>query len=249
MAATGFRRWGWLLIVSVLCAGLLVVTGSGRGGSGRALAATDPSDDTITVTGIGGSNGVPDTLTANFSIRVRRPMVQAALDAEARFSNRLLDALHNAGLKDKDIQTTDSELFRYHNRKSGVTGYFASESVQAQITPLESAGQTISDATASSGHVDLNGISLNVAKDDDLVKEARDNAYADAKARAEQYAALSGRSLARAEHITEKVSRSELEFFGAVASGSTGGATHAPLPISGGEQTLTVRVTVIWQLA
>jgi uncharacterized protein len=249
MATTGFRRWGWLLIVSVLCAGLLVVAGSGRAGNARALAATDPSDDSITVTGLGGSNGVPDTLTANFSVRVRRPTVQAALDAEARFANRLLDALHAAGLEDKDIQTTDSELFRYHNHKSGVTGYFASESVRAEITPLSSAGKTISDATASSGHVNLDGISLNIAKDDDLVKQARDNAYADAKARAEQYAGLSGRSLARVEHITEKVSGSEPEFFGAVAAGSSGVAAHAPLPISGGEQTLTVRVTVVWQLA
>src|SRR3954464_7408037 len=137
MAATGFRRWGWLLIVSVLCAGLLVVTGSGRGGSGRALAAADPSDDSITGTGVGTANGVPDTLSASFTVRVRRPTVQTALDAQARFTRRLISALKASGLEDKDLQTTDLELFRFHNRKAGVTVYFASESVQARIAPLD----------------------------------------------------------------------------------------------------------------
>src|SRR4051794_25539742 len=100
---TGFRRWGWLLIVTVLSAGVLVATGTGRGGPHQALAANDPTDDTITVTGVGEATGVPDTLTVSFTVRVQRQTVQAALDAQSTATNKLLSSLKSAGVKDEDV--------------------------------------------------------------------------------------------------------------------------------------------------
>jgi uncharacterized protein len=244
MSMTRFVRWGWLAIVSVLATGILMVTASGGGPTQSAFAANDPTDDSITVTGVGAASGVPDTLTAGFTVRVRRPTVQQALNSQADFTNQLLAALKADGLKDEDITTTDLELFRFHNRKTEVSGYFASESVEARINPLSSAGKTISDAAASSGHVDINQLSFDIADNKALVDQARAAAFADAKDRATQYAGLSNRSLGRAEHITEKVDDNGPVF---AAASAAGGSVKA-VPISPGQQTLTVRVSVVWQM-
>ena len=110
-----------------------------------------------------------------------------------------------------------------------------------------SAGRTISDAVASSGHVNLDGVTFDIANDAALVKQARDNAFADAKDRAGQYAGLSSRSLGRVEHITETVDNGEPQVF--AGASSAGGSASAPVPIAAGQQTLTVNVTVVWQLS
>ena len=245
---TRFNRWGWFAIVAVLAAGILVVTSAGRGPAHRALAA-DPTDDAITVTGVGVAQGVPDTLTASFNVHVRRATVQQALDAQSHLTNRLLAALKADGLKDKDISTTDVELFRYHHRKTGESGYYSSESIQARISPLADAGKTVADAAASSAHVDIGGLTFDIADNQQLLQEARDSAFADAKDRATQYAGLASRSLGRVEHVTEKVDTGEPVYGFASAGSSSGGVSGGQtVPLSPGQQNLTIRVTVIWQL-
>jgi uncharacterized protein len=236
-----FRRWGWAAIAAVMVAGVLVAAGGGG-----AQAANDPTDDSITVTGLGTAEGVPDTLTVGFTVQVRRTTVQDALDAQSHFTNVLVGSLKKDGLKDSDITTTDLELYKFHNRKTGVNGYIASESVEANISPLDSAGQTIADAASSSGNVDVGGMSFSIADDTALMKTARDNAFADAKDRATQYSGLSNRTLGRVEHVTEKVNDNGPVFYG--SADGVAAASAAPVPINAGQQTVSVTVTVVWRL-
>lgn len=236
-----FRRWHWTAIAAVMVAGVLVAaTGGG------AQAANDPTDDSITVSGVGTAAGTPDTLTVDFTVRLRRTTVQNALNAQTHDTNLLVAALKKDGLKDADITTTDLELYRFHNRKTGASGYVASESVEANIAPLGNAGQIIGDAASSSSHVDIGGMSFSIRDMSALMKTARDNAYADAKDRGTQYAGLSSRTLGRVEHVTEKVNDNGPVFY---ASGARAAGSAAPaVPISPGQQTVTVNVTVIFQL-
>lgn len=235
-----FRRWHWAAVAAVMVAGVLVAaTGSG------AQAANDPTDDSITVSGVGTAAGTPDTLTVEFTVRERRTTVQAALSAQTHDTNLLVAALKKDGLKDADITTTDLELYKVHNRKTGFTGYRASESVEASISPLDSAGRAISDAASSSSHVDIGGMSFSISDVSALMKTARDNAYADAKDRATQYAGLSSRTLGRVEHVTEKVNDNGPVY---ASAGAASGSVGAPVPISPGQQTVTVNVTVVFQI-
>jgi hypothetical protein len=144
------------------------------------------------------------------------------------------------------LASTDLELYRFHNKKAGVSGYVASESVEANISPLDSAGQTIADAASSSSHVSVGGLSFSIADPSALLKAARDNAYADAKDRATQYAGLSSRTLGRVEHVTEKVNDNSPVVY--ASAGSAAGGSVKAVPISPGQQSVSVNVTVIWQL-
>ncbi|HEU5034201.1 MAG TPA: SIMPL domain-containing protein [Mycobacteriales bacterium] len=250
MAYIRMHRWPWLVGVAALVAGLLVVTGVGRGGGRAAIAADTVPDDTVAVTGIGTADGTPDTLTVDFTVHVNRGDVQSALDAQAAATRRVLAKLRRDGVDNKHLRTTDLSLYRRYDNHGNPIGYTASNTLEARITPLTHAGRTISDAAATSSHVDVGDLRFDIANDDQLMTQARANAYADAKQRAEQYAALSGRSLGRVEKVNETVRAPEQPqpqvYADALSAGSAGRA--AAVPIQAGQQTLLVRVTIIWQL-
>lgn len=248
MVLIGRRRWMWVATLAVMVAGVLVATGVGRGDSRAALAADTVPDDTVTVTGVGTADGAPDTLTTDFTVHVRRTGVQAALDAQAAATRKLLAALRAAGVDNQHLRTTDLELYRRYDRHGNPIGYVASETVEARITPLDHAGRTIASGATSSTHVDVGGLSFDIANDDALVKQARTNAYADAKARADQYAGLAGRSLGRVEKINETVKTPQPTVYAGDALAASAGTAAQSVPIKGGQKTLTVRVTIVWQL-
>lgn len=245
LAATRrYRSWGWLAIVAVLCTGILMALSSGGGGTGRAFA-NDPTDDAISVTGVGEATGTPDTLTVDFGVQVSRGTVQKALDDMGAATNKLTAALKADGVKDADITTNGLSLYQWHNRKTEQSGYTASQTVEARITPLDNAGKTISDAATSAGGVSIQGMFFDISNDDALMQTARNNAFADAKARAQQYATLAGRSLGRVERIDETVDGGGPIYYGkdVAASGAA-----SPVPISPGTQTLSLNVTVTFQM-
>jgi uncharacterized protein YggE len=248
MTSIRMQRWTMVVVLATLVAGLLVVIGVGRSGPDVARAADTVGDDTVSVIGVGTTEGTPDTLTVNFGVRVTRTSVADALDARSHAARRLIDTLRAEGLGDKDLQTTDLSLYRTRKRHDPTHYYVASESVQATIAPLTDAGRIIDSAARSSSHVSIGGMSFDIADDDALITEARANAYADAKDKAEQYADLAGRTLARVERVSETVRNPQPVYYGAAAAARSS-APAAPAPIEAGTQTVRVRVTIIWQLA
>jgi hypothetical protein len=239
---SAFKRWGWAAIVAVLVAGVLVAAG---GGGTSAQAANDPTDDAIAVTGIGVATGTPDTLTVDFDVHARRTSVQTALDDMTSFSNRLIDALKGDGVTSDNITTSGLSLYQWHNRKTEQSGYVATQTVEARIKPLDNAGKAISDGATSSGHVNVDGIFFDISDDNALMHTARSNAFADAKDRATQYATLAGRSLGRVEKISETVDNGGVPFFDKTVAASAG---STPVPISPGQQQVTINVTVTFQM-
>ena len=246
MVHSRIHRWTLVLVLATLLAGLAVVI-TGASGSSPARAADTVPDDTVTVLGVGTTEGVPDTVTVNFGVRVTRTTVQSALDGRTHAARKLLASLRAQGVTDDNLQTTDLSLYRRHKRHDPTRYYVASESIQATISPVEDAGRTIDAAATSSPHVELGGMSFDISNDAQLITEARANAYADAKKKAEQYADLAGRALGRVERVTETVRNPGPLHYG-VASGAA--STAGPsAPVEAGTQTVRVRVTIIWQLA
>lgn len=244
------RRPAALAVLALaLAAALVAALLSSRG----APAAADPGPtnaDTITVTGVGTANGTPDTLTVDFSVHVTRSTVQEALDAEATAVRRVLGALRDSGVPQSRLQTTDLSLDRHYDRHGTPVGYDARETVEARISPLTHAGETISvGATAAGNSVSVGGLRFDIAHDDALVTRARSNAYADARQRAEQYAQLAGRSLGRVIRVSEHVNQPAPQpYYYRDAVQATAGATGS-VPVAAGKQGLTVRVEVVWALS
>lgn len=243
------RRLGWVAAAAAVLVAAVVI-GVVRPG-GTSVHAATPGNDSITVTGVGAADATPDTLTVDFSVHVTRTTVQEALDAQATTVQHLLDALKASGIPRSRTQTTDLSLDRHYDEHGTVTGYDANETVRAKVRPLSRAGAVISKAATSAGNaVEVGDLAFDLGNDADVVKSARANAFADARDRAEQYAALSGRGLGRVEKVTEVVDAPQqpVDYYSADAlRGAASGAAKA-VPLRPGQQTLTIRVNVTWSL-
>jgi uncharacterized protein YggE len=126
-------------------------------------------------------------------------------------------------------------------------GYDVYETVAVTLRNLADANQTISDAATAGGDATrINGVSFSIDDRTNLLAQARDAAFADARAKAEQYAKLAGRSLGRVSVITEGPANDG----GGVVYPMARDAMSAgsPVPVSPGSQDVTLTTTVTWEL-
>ncbi|HET6908645.1 MAG TPA: SIMPL domain-containing protein [Mycobacteriales bacterium] len=239
-------RWAAAVIMAIAAACLAVALVAS--GGHQAAAATATSDDLVTVSGVGTVQGVPDQLTATFDVHVTRSSVQGVLDAEASSVHRVLSALSRHGINGVHVQTTSLALNQHYDNHGRPDGYDAFETVSAQISPLSRAGAAISAAATASGNdVSVDGLTFDIADDKSLLSQARSQAFADAKDRAQQYAGLTGRSLGQVAKVTEVV-QAAAQPYPQRYSADLAAAAAKSVPLRAGEQPVTVNVTVVWRL-
>ncbi len=128
----------------------------------------------------------------------------------------------------------------------GTNGFDVYQSLSVRLRNLPDAGKAISDAAEAGGDATrINGISFEIENSETLLKQARDAAFADAKAKAEQYARLAGRDLGRVVQISENNNGSAPIPYG---GGRAEAAMDSSVPIQPGTQQVSVASTVVWEL-
>ncbi|MER7273178.1 SIMPL domain-containing protein [Dactylosporangium sp. NPDC000244] len=220
----------------------LVVLSSSLFGGRPAFA--EQAVDSVLVTGTGEVSGEPDTLTADLAVETSASAVDEALDRANAAATRMRDALVRAGLTRADLQTSNVTVSSQRNDDGGVTGYTVGQGITATIRDLPRAGAVMSEAIAAGGDAArLNGVRYAIEDDTALLTEARKQAFADARARAELYAREAGRPLGRVIRLSEVPA-------GDVIPGGRDyrAGAGAPMPIEPGRQRLTATVTVEWAL-
>lgn len=214
-----------------------------------AVAADVPAATSgVVVDGLGRVSGTPDVLRAVLGVSVRRSDVSRALqDANARQAG-ITAALKRHGVAAKDLQTSDVNVGPSYDNRGRPNGYQVTETLTAKLRNLRDAGQAITDAVDAGGsEAVLQGVSFALEDNAKLLAQARDAAFADAKAKAERYAQLAGRTLGAVELVTESTSTSPPPV--PYASGLSMDAAKAmPVPISPGTSDVTVTVSVRWAL-
>lgn len=232
----------------VLLAALTVLL-AGCAGATNAAAQTPeevPMTNTIAVTGTGQVSGTPDTLIVDMGVQVLRASVGEATSDAARLAQAVIDALKAEGVDDKDIQTTNYSIwpeYDYRNDNQVLRGYRVSNTVSAKIRELERAGDVIDAATAAGGDdAIVNNIRFDLEADGALITAAREAAWNDAKAKAEQLAELAGRRLGSAVSISETSSPTPPPIFYDASVAQEAGA--AATPIQPGEASVSVVVNV-----
>jgi uncharacterized protein YggE len=220
---------------------------------GSAVAATtsDPGGVAagITVSGSGQATGTPDVVRVTVGVRVVRATVDEALDAANAATDRVIGALDDAGVAAEDRQTRDFSIApEYGDSGDGraeIVGYAVSNLIEAKIRDVGSAGAVLT-AVADAGGDDtrIQGVSFALEDDGEQVAAAREAAFADARARAEQYAQVAGVALGELIGITDVTVTSPRS--AEVLAGPA--ADSAAVPIEPGTQQVTVNVTVRWAL-
>jgi uncharacterized protein YggE len=120
--------------------------------------------------------------------------------------DRMIAALKRAGVADRDIQTSNVSLnpeYRYpDNQAPQLTGYSASNQLTIRFRDIRNSGKIL-DALVAQGANQINGPTLTVDKPEAALDEARANAIAAGRARAELYARSLGMRVVRVVAVSE----------------------------------------------
>ncbi len=202
---------------------------------------------TVTVSAAGSVAATPDIARISTGVVTEGQTARAALDANNKAMSALLDGLKRLGIEARDIQTTHVGVEPRHQhhqdgRPPQIVGYRVINQVQITQRTIARLGETI-DTSISLGANQLGGIDFEVSSAETLKDEARRQAEANARRRAELYATAAGASLDRVLTISESPMAP-----GPRSLQSTRMAMADAVPVEAGEQSLSVTIHVTWGL-
>jgi uncharacterized protein YggE len=201
---------------------------------------------TISVSGEGTVSVPPDLALIDGGVTSEARTAREAAEANNSAMTKVIAALKAAGIDDKDIQTSRLSLqpqYAQANKQGAntISGYRASNRVTLRLRDVSKVAGAV-DTLVSSGANDIGGINFMVAQASKLLDDARTEAIADARRKAEIYAKAAGVTLGAPLRISEE-----------------GGGAPAPMafrkmagvasaPVAQGEETLRVNVSVSWEI-
>lgn len=182
---------------------LLALTGFA---GGAAHAADTPS---IVISGTGQVAAAPDTGHLSAGVGTEAETAGEAVRANNEAMQRVLAALDAAGIAEKDVRT---ERFQVHpvyadpmpasRERPRISGYRVTNQVNVRVRDLEKVGAVL-DELVGAGANEIGGISFSIGDPAPLLDEARKRALADARRKAELYAASAGVGLGRLLELSE----------------------------------------------
>jgi len=212
-------------------------------------AADYSPSETITVVGTGTTNVAPDIAQVSLGVDTTAETISEAVAENDTIMASILDALEEAGVDAKDIQTMNYSIIldRYPEQfiAEDSTGeakpqYRVSNMVSVTIRDLESVGDVL-DAVIEAGANDIWGITFAVDDPSAAQDEARTSAVEDALTRAEALAELSSVELGPVMSISEVIGTSTVQVPVALEKAAAGGGSISP-----GELEITYQVQVTY---
>ncbi|MET9734111.1 SIMPL domain-containing protein [Streptomyces sp. NPDC006458] len=214
-----------------------------------APAVSAPHASTVTVTGEGSATTAPDLAVVGAGVESVATTPRKALDAQSKAATALLRAAREQGITEGDIRTENVSLtpvYEYQDGTSQLKGYQAAQSFTLKVREVDRTGvilQAVTDATGTAGRI--HSVAFDVTDPGPLHARARQEAYEDAHAKAEQYARLGGRSLGRLISLTEDTAGTPRPFPPAADAPD---GTALGVPMAPGEIRATSTVTAVYEL-
>jgi uncharacterized protein YggE len=149
------------------------------------------------------------------------------------------------GIADRDVQTSRYMIHPvYDSRRppNRIVGFQAANSLQIKVRQLDKLGEIV-DRLVAAGANTMSGVEFIVSDPSKLLDDARTQAFADARRKAQLYAAAAGVTLGPAITITEQ--SAGMQFAPVMARAAP---AAAETPIAPGERTLRVSVSVSFEL-
>jgi uncharacterized protein len=210
---------------------------------GVALAPAQAAEKIVTVTGEATVGVAPDAAVIRIGVSSQEKTAREAGEANAKQMTSVLAAIKTSGIAERDIQTSRLSLQpQYDPNKGGtarLTGFQATNQVTIRIRDIDNLPAVLDRAIAA-GANEMSGIEFVVSEQSKLLDQARDDAIADARRKAELYAKAAGAKLGQVVSISEEGPAPQPRPMQAVRAGS--------VPVAPGEQTLRAIVSVSYEL-
>ena len=160
----------------------------------------------LDITASGEVTRIPDVAVISAGVVTRQQTASSAIQENSSRMERVLAALKKAGVAERDVQTSSLSLspeYRYQeNQPPQLVGYAASNQVSIRFRDIRNSGKIL-DALVAEGANQINGPSLTIDKPEAALDEARQQAIANGRARAELYARTLGKRVARVVSVSE----------------------------------------------
>jgi len=190
------------ILALALCAAAL----PGAAAAQQSSPAIGISGTRLDISATGEVSRVPDIAIISAGVVTRQPTASAAIQQNATQMARVLAALKRAGVADRDVQTSSINLnpeYRYQDgQPPQLNGYAASNQVSIRFRDIRNSGKIL-DALVAEGANQINGPSLTIDKPETALDEARAQAIAIGRARAEFYARTLGKRVVRLVSVSE----------------------------------------------
>jgi uncharacterized protein YggE len=202
---------------------------------------------TVSVTGEATVSVPPDLAQIDGGVSSDAKTAREAFDANNAAMGKVLLTLKSAGIDEKDIQTSRLSLQPQSapSRSGGpptIAGYRASNRVTIRVRDVTKVANVI-DTLVGAGANDVGGINFMVSNASKLLDEAREQALADARRKADIYAKAAGVTLGAPVSIREETSPGPIPYRRMAA-----GMAASAAPVAQGEETLQVTVSVSWAI-
>jgi uncharacterized protein YggE len=191
----------------------------------------------------------PDLAEIDGGVTSEAKTAREASEANNAAMAKVLLALKGAGIAEKDFQTSRLSLQpqsapgRVSSGPMQIVGYRASNRVTVQLHDVSKVAGVI-DALVGAGANEIGGINFMVSDASKLLDDARAQAIADARRKAEIYARAAGVALGAPVSISEGGGGSLQQFRKMPMAVSMA----ASAPVAQGEETLQVTVSVSWAI-
>jgi uncharacterized protein YggE len=211
------KRIRELLIVAALAALLIACATVGAAPRAEPAAVPPPPSQgpprTITVVGMGKVSVVPDIARVSAGAEVKASTVSGAKDEVDRQMEAIMAALLAMGIDEQDIQTSHYSV-HYEREPTQMptegppgkseAGYRVSSLLRVTVRDVETAGDVL-DAVVEAGANEVHGVTFTASDESRWQGQARENAMADAKARAGELAGLAGVELGAIQSVSEVI--------------------------------------------
>jgi len=212
------------------------------------VSAVPPSADprTITVTGTGRVAAVPDLADIRLGATTTSATVEEARATDARAMAAVTGALKELGIAAPDIQTANLSLSPAYDYSSNtnpprLTGYTLTNTLAVTIRDLAIVGRAI-DGALLAGATSVDSVAFRVEDSSAGEQQAREQAVADARAKAETLARAAGVAITGIASISESAAPLPYPVFrGEMAKMAM---ADAPTPVETGVNEISITVVV-----
>lgn len=229
---------------------LIAATLSVAAAQAQSAEPMSPARARVVVVGEGSITVVPDYARIRSGVTTNARTVKEANDTNAKLMANITAALADAGIAKKDIQTSEFSIEPVYVSPTPpggpkLSGYRVSNQVNVTIHQIAQVGEIL-DRLVKAGATDAGSIAFLVSDREKALDQARESAIANARHKAELYAHAAGLMLGRVAWITES---SDFEPFAPMERTTKLASQAQREPIESGEDTITARVTVGFEIA
>lgn len=200
-------------------------------------------DTGVKVVGSGQVSAAPDVLQVSFSVEHVGPDVAAAVAEVAERTDAVTAALREQGVEESEIGTTTVNVFQEYREPKHATAYRASHLLTVTTKDLTGFGRLLNAAVGAAGNdLGLNSLQFDIEDKTELLTQARELAFQQAREKAAELAALAGYSLGSVTSVSETQGHHPIRR--AVNALGAGKGFDAAIAINPGDNTVEVSLEI-----